>query len=331
MKRTLMIGLLGALSTLPVSIGIVYTMLALAVPSYLSGGGIETRGTHLFYTATGRVAVLLSLIIPVLIVGIQALMLWLILRDLRRNGETQKAFLPQMLKGLGIVLVLLLFSRVIVFPFRMAYEVAGGVVNLIYIKEEAQWWSWLIMTGAFAAILAPGGFILWATLHAAASSSPANRFRPFVVPLVAYLLTLLGLAAFSQVLTTRLDWGRTLKEIPGLRVESRTLPGVLVMSGPGGSYSLPGYRGGNAIVGLPADAVVPFTERNALLIRERLARRNYWTFLSEDAWAYLAEERWRALDPDGAVRIHTEAFERDYMRFHMFSLLGALRTLSPRP
>ena len=337
MKRTLMIGLLGGLSTLPVSIGIVYTMIALAVPRYSSL--IETRETHLFYSAMRQVAALLPpgerlyLILAVLTLGFEGLFFWLIWRDARRSGETQKGFRPQMLKGLGIVLVLLLLPTVMVFPLRMAEELLKGVVNFIVIKET-QWWSWLVMTGAIAAILAPGGFILWATLHAAASSSPSNRFRPFLVPLVAYLLTLSGLAASSQVFATRLDSGRTLKEIPGLTVESRTLPGVLIVSSPAGSYSLPGYHGGKGVktvIGLPADAVMPFTESNALLIRERLAHRNYWTFLSEDAWLYLAEERWRALDPDGAVRLHTEAFERDGWLLHWITLLGALEALSPRP
>ena len=59
MKRTLVVGLLGALSTLPISLWTVYLILTLGGPKYLSGGGIETKGTHLFYTATGRVAALL--------------------------------------------------------------------------------------------------------------------------------------------------------------------------------------------------------------------------------------------------------------------------------
>ncbi len=337
-----MTGIVGALSTLPISLWTVYVILTLGGPKYLSGGEIETRGTHLFYSATGRVAALLPsehLIIPLLILyaGIQALLLWLIVRDFLRSGETQKAFLPWLLKVLGIVLVLLLFSRVIGFPFRIVVELWGerGLASLLIIKES-QWLTWLLMTGALAASFAPVGFIAWATFHAAASSSPANRFRPFLVPIVAYFLALAGLAALPQVLTTRLDLGKTLKGIPGLTSESRAVPGVLVVSRPAGSYSLPGYYGsgdlrGKAVIDLPADAVVPFTERNAQLIRERLAHRNYWTFLSADAWLYLAEERWRALDPDSAVRIHTEAFERDGWLLHWITLLGALRTMAPRP
>ncbi|MGH7428395.1 MAG: hypothetical protein ACREJ4_08600, partial [Candidatus Methylomirabilaceae bacterium] len=155
-----MIGLLGALSTLPVSIGIVYTTLALAVPRYLSAGGIETRGTHLFYTATARAAALLPpgerlyLILTVLTLGFQGLLLWLIWRDFHRSGENKQGFPSQMLKGLGIVLVLLLLYRVMVFPLRMSYAVAGGVWHLFTIKEP-QWLTWLLMSGALAALLAP--------------------------------------------------------------------------------------------------------------------------------------------------------------------------------
>lgn len=335
LKRPLLTGLLGSMQGTLLGLAVAYAIIASVADTFLTDTIIITRLNSDFFSGMRRIAVVFPpiptlILIMAIVVGLAVLQAWRIRRYARQSpqgGET----IRRTVRFLEIATFLEL-GILFVHPTIVGWgspEKLRSLVSLLFLKE-LQWWSLLSLALPFIATLAGFTFILWATVVAAMMPSSGERLRALIVPAGMLIVLYAGYLVSSLALVSRLDLGRTIADIPGIKLESSTATSILISSDPTKTYSVTGYRGGKTASGLPLTAQLPFASDNVRLIRKWLVERDYLTFLSEEAWRYLAEERWKSLDLSGAAQLHAAAFTRDGWHHHIISLLRALKTATPR-